>query len=454
MWSLAWLALVPLALIRAEVLAESDTFWETRSGLLILQQGAIPRTDPFSWTAAGEPWTLNSWGADVADGVAYSVAGLAGVAALGAIALMVLFGALLLAARRLGASPMLSAGLILLCTPLLIGWLSARPQLADYISILLVVRLLGALLEKRPAVPLLAALAGVTVVWVNLHAASLLGAAVAVTLVAVLLAARAGVRHIAQAAAGAVVCGLASAINPYGIGVLAQVGGVQASSTGLITEWQGVNPLDPSQGPLLLLALAGLMVASRRRDAVWMAAIATSTAASAVAERFLPIAVLLALPVLASTLTRPAVQRYLRSRRLLVAPGAALLVAVLGVMALGGIGRLGAPARTYPTALVQELPHHARVLNAYDFGGYVILERPDVQVFIDSRNDLYGPTRVAAAEATLAGRGDLESALRRTNAVLVGPRSGLARRLRSDAGWRVEASDDTGVLLVRTAVIE
>ena len=30
-WLLAWLAIVPVALIRARVLAESDTFWEIRT---------------------------------------------------------------------------------------------------------------------------------------------------------------------------------------------------------------------------------------------------------------------------------------------------------------------------------------------------------------------------------------------------------------------------------------
>ena len=61
-WLLAWLAVVPIVALRAGTLAESDTFWQTRTGELILDLGRLPTADPFSWTAAGHPWTVNSWG--------------------------------------------------------------------------------------------------------------------------------------------------------------------------------------------------------------------------------------------------------------------------------------------------------------------------------------------------------------------------------------------------------
>src|ERR687884_1764760 len=71
LWSGVWVALVPVALARAGLLAESDTFWEIRTGQLILAAHRIPRTDPFSWTAYGRPWHPNSWGFDVLLAPAY-----------------------------------------------------------------------------------------------------------------------------------------------------------------------------------------------------------------------------------------------------------------------------------------------------------------------------------------------------------------------------------------------
>lgn len=79
-WLLAWLALLPLAALRAGMLAETDTFWQIRTGLLTIAERAIPSVDPFSWTAYGESWRLNSWGFNIVVGMAYRVAGLPGVA--------------------------------------------------------------------------------------------------------------------------------------------------------------------------------------------------------------------------------------------------------------------------------------------------------------------------------------------------------------------------------------
>jgi hypothetical protein len=70
-WLLAWLAGLPVILARAGDLHESDTFWQVRAGLLILDEGRLPTVDTFSWTADGRHWELNSWGFDVALAVAY-----------------------------------------------------------------------------------------------------------------------------------------------------------------------------------------------------------------------------------------------------------------------------------------------------------------------------------------------------------------------------------------------
>jgi len=77
-WLFAWLAFIPFVFLRAGTLAESDTFWQVRTGLLTIHQRRIPTVDTFSWTVHGRPWTLNSWGFNVVLAGAYRLAGLPG----------------------------------------------------------------------------------------------------------------------------------------------------------------------------------------------------------------------------------------------------------------------------------------------------------------------------------------------------------------------------------------
>lgn len=65
-------------ILRAGTLAEANTFWQIRTGLLTINHRAILRADPFSWTMAGKPWTLNSWGFNVLIAGTYRLAGLPG----------------------------------------------------------------------------------------------------------------------------------------------------------------------------------------------------------------------------------------------------------------------------------------------------------------------------------------------------------------------------------------
>ena len=103
-WLTAWAAALPVALIRARYLSESDTFWEIRTGQVILRTGHIPAVDSFSWWARGRPWAPNSWAFDVLLAAAYRVGGLACVALLGSALVMAACAAILLLARRLGGS--------------------------------------------------------------------------------------------------------------------------------------------------------------------------------------------------------------------------------------------------------------------------------------------------------------------------------------------------------------
>ena len=450
-WLFAWLAFIPFVFLRAGTLAESDTFWQVRTGLLTIHQRRIPTVDTFSWTVHGRPWTLNSWGFNVVLAAAYRLAGLPGVALACAALVAATGGLVLLLARRLGASPTVAGmSLVLLVAPLLTVYFSARPQLIDYVAVLALVLLLRGIVEAQASMWSLVALGGLTIGWVNLHAGALLGVAIVGATTVVVFARRSTRNRSGWCLAALVTVTACTLVNPYGIGIVSQTMQVKQASQGVITEWQHLDPANPMQLITFAAGLIALVVAARRRDVVFTAALAVAAAGAVTAIRILPVLLLLSAPMLAVYASQPPVLRYLRSRRTMLAQGSALGLAVIVVLAGLALSHAGrADPSDYPGAVVHAIPKHCRVFNSYLIGGYVILERPDVAVSLDSRNDLYGAQRVLLAQRVLAGQGDPDHELAGAGCVLVPPTSGLAHRLAGRDGWTLKAAETGAALYVR-----
>jgi hypothetical protein len=451
-WLLAWLALLPLVIVRAGVLSEGDTFWQIRIGLLIMTHHSIPAHDTFSWTMHGQPYFQNSWGFDVLVAIAYRLGGLPGAAAFCALITLGIIALVLAVARALGASATASAIAFLLAAPLLISWLTARPQLTDYAAVPALILLLRAIDRGRLRWGAVALTGLLTAVWINLHTAALLAVAItgATAAVQFVLARRDSRWRYAVAATAAAAVGCLA--NPYGIAVLHQASQVHAVSSGIIAEWAPFDPAIPSQDLTMAVGLAALVVAWRRREAVLLAALVVLLAGSIEAIRFQPFVVILAIPLLAAFASVPPdpIRRYLTSRRLMFQRCGALGMAAVVVLAAPSLTHIGRPdPNIYPAAVVARVPRGCRLFTTDLIGSYVILARPDVLVSLDTRNNLYGAPLVAAEERVLHGQGNLVRGLAGAGCVLV-PRSyGLASRLRHDAQWRVRAADQVAVLYVR-----
>ena len=448
-WLFAWLAFLPIAVARAENFSESDTFWQIRTGILTLEAGRIPAVDAFSWTAAGEPWTLNSWGFNVMLAAVYNVSGLPGVALSCAAIVATIIGLVLFLAREIGASPAVAGWLLLPTSLLLVIWLSARPHLVDYLAVLLLVVILQRMLDA-PSLRQLCALALLVTVWVNLHAASLLGVAIVggtLVLAGMRKNTRRRVGWFSGALAVALLCSLA---NPYGIGIFSQTTQVKAAST-VITEWQPLNVADPVQVIPVALGLVALVVAARRREIVFSAALLVTLAGSVAAMRIIPILLLISMPILMSAASRPSVLRYFESRRRMLAQCGTLAVAAITVLVAFNLPAVGRPdPASYPSAAIGAIPAGCTLFNDYMVGGLVILQRPDVRVSLDSRNDLYGAERVNKFMRFIEhGDGDLAQRLLGADCVLVPPSSGLARALLTRPEWRLETTESASVLFVR-----
>lgn len=149
-------------LIGRRALGDNSFFTHFATGQLILERGAVPGTDPYSFTAGGEPWVVQSWLASVV------YAGLDNLA--GGFAIRLFNGGLTAAiaalvwkitSRRNGT---LFVSLGLTGTVLIIGatmW-SARPLLFGLLGFVLVLAVVDGLIKPIWLLPIMW-------VWVNSH---------------------------------------------------------------------------------------------------------------------------------------------------------------------------------------------------------------------------------------------------------------------------------------------
>lgn len=444
-------------MLRAGTLVESDTFWQARTGLTILRTGALPATDPYSWWAAGRPWTLNSWGFDVLLGLADRLGGLTMVALVGAAGVLAVGAAVLWLARLLGATAGVATVVTVVGLAILTAWLSDRPQLVDYVAVPLLLVFFEAGVRAEAGWRLawiVGSIAAIEVAWVNLHAAAVIG-------VVVLAAASLGVPFldlgeksvswrgllpkIRRPAAMVLAAALGCLVNPYGVGVVGQSLRVRAASA-QITEWYHLDVTAPLQVVALLLVLAAALVAWLRHRYDLVAALVVLAIGAVAALRILPIAALVALPVLAA---RASGSAWLERRRDLLRATLIGLVGAFAVVAAPGLSHLGRPG--HPVAAIKALPPGCRLFNSYPLGGPVIYFRPDVLVSLDSRSDLYGVADVRDQSELEAGPPDASAQLDalKVTCVLVEPRAGLVARLRADGHWRELATTATGIAFAR-----
>jgi hypothetical protein len=97
------------------------------------------------------------------------------------------------------------------------------------------------------------------------------------------------------------------------------------------------------------------------------------------------------------------------------------------------------------------------MFNSYNWGGYFMFALPDEKVFVDGRTDLYGDDFLTNAYLkTARGEPGWNETLDQygINTVVVEANSGLARSLRSTAGWSLDYEDAMAVVFTREGVNE
>jgi hypothetical protein len=376
------------------LLIDPDTMWQITIGQWIVDHGAVPTADVYSFTMRGQPWISTQWLAQVGYAEAYALAGWTGPVALAAVCIAATFALftrylarhlsesttlVFVAAALALTAPHLLARPHVLALPVMMAWVGGLVQAADR--------------RAAPSFWLLPLIA----LWANLHGGFVLGLALIapIALDAVLSAEEPKRKPLALRwavfAAAAIV---ASWATPYGWNSLLASRKILAlgEALSLIMEWRpadfsGVGPLEVclllgfglalyrgiSLPPLRIVLLLGMlhMALSQTRSLETFALLVPLFLAAPLAKQ-----------IGGADDVKPAVSP------LLFAGLAIMLVA--GTVAYASVVRFEPHTRGSPVTAVVELKklNFSRVFNDYDFGGYLIAN--GVAPFIDGRTELYG----------------------------------------------------------------
>ena len=451
---------------------DPDLWWHLRTGQLTLQNHAVFRIDPYSFTRGGQAWINHEWLSDVLMFGLYRLGGWGGLMVTFAV---VIAAAYLLAFRRCSGRPYL-AGILTTWAALasLPVW-GVRPQvLSLFLASLFLV--LYDISQSRPrtlwwAVPLM-------LLWVNLHA----GYALGIGLLVLLLVGDAAdaiigsepsahaaprIRTMALVIAG---CLAVVPINPYGTKMylypLATLRSVSMQSK--IAEWFSPNFHDPKYLPLALLMLAtiaALALSTRRLRAGELLLLLAANLAALLSVRHIAIYALIAVPILSKLLAGRFEGRS-RGRAVPFAIAAvtngAMLVAFTTFIALHirttVKGQTEAEANAFPVRAVSFLATQrppGPMLNHYDWGGYLIWRLyPDCRVFIDGRADVYGDSLMKDFDNANSLSGDWRGVLQRwkIRTIILPPDSPLITALQSSSDWKQLYSDSQATIVTHVDV--
>jgi tetratricopeptide (TPR) repeat protein len=457
--------------------AGSDLWWHLAAGREIVAQRGVSTVDHFSFTFAGQPWMHHEWLWGTGYWLVYQLA--PDAVALANLALIFAIFALWLAIARSHSGSDLGAGAALWASAATSYWfLDIRPHEVTLLFVGVVVATRGWPRARWLWAPLMA-------LWCNLHGGFVFGMgaiglfALVETLESSLESHRLRVEPTLWL--GVALAALAFLCNPWGWHILEYpIAYLDADSPfRAILEWQP-PPFDLDlrgfSGRFFWLLAAGALGAAlelrarlregRRSGDVYLVSLAAVTASMALtSRRFIPLFALTSLPLtarlvasVASAVDARLPERVRSGARKALAP-AALAVALLlwrDVRVLPHPLSRWTESHLYPRAALhylESLEAGPRVLNYYNWGGYMMLHAPELKVLIDGRaNTLYSERIYNDYVAMIAAADGLAArlAIYAPDVALlpVGSRS-LASKLASpEFGWQVAYSDDVAAVLL------
>ncbi len=458
----------------ARLLMDGDTGWHIRTGEWILQHGAVPRTDIFSFTKPHETWFAWEWGWDLAFGAIHSAWGLAGVVFVNTCILCAVSALTFRLIRRCCGNDVLSFvfALLAMCASTL-HWL-ARPHLFSWLLVLVFLHVLLSAEQGKPK--LLWWLPILTVVWANVHGGFFVG----IGLLAISAGGevckamfrqqpwRSAYRNASHYLLCAGVCGVATLLNPYGWRLHQHIFYYLRDSKLLdqISEFQSISFHHGGAMFFECLLLCGA-------GAIWWCVqnakfapallILAFAHLALVSGRNIPLFVLVASPW-AACMCRDVWNRLnwtpglgkivdgIREACQEITPFERVeryhLVSMVSVLLLAILFASGKPGfaaqfqeKQFPIEAVPGLADlsKSRILTYDQWGDYLIYRFPGAKVFMDGRSDFYGADFVDQYLETINAGYKWQSELKEfaIDTVVLKPDAPLSTLLKQSAGWRL-----------------
>lgn len=452
-WGGSFGALIVLAgwIIGTRTLSDNSFLTHLATGRIILDTGGVPSADPYCFTAAGEPWVVQSWLASLLYATAEQVGGLGAVRVVTG-ALAAVLAALAWTLLKPAGSLVLRVAFAVLFVAVSADLWSERPFMIGLVGLACFALAAEDRLDPRWLVP-------IGWVWVNSHGSFPLG-------IVFLLVAALGRRldgggaPVERRALGWAVVGvLSGAIGPLGPRVLTFPVDLLRRQDVLsqVVEWQA-PPFEGIGHRLFLVEVVVAIVLLARRPSHRSALIlAVFTAAALLGARNVAVASLLILVVVAPALEGFGSLRSVdrdRPARLVA------LVAVAGflVISLGRASEDDLELRAYPLRALaylegNEVDTRTVHLAAPDLVGNLVdyVYGPERRTFYDDRFDMFSDEMALTNQRLILGtpglRADLDE--HEIDLVIVKGAAPSAQVLATDDAWRTLFVQDDWVLLCR-----
>jgi hypothetical protein len=459
------------------LLSDGDIGWHIRAGQYILSTHAVPHTDPFSFSRAGQPWFAWEWLADIVFALLYGAAGLKGVVLFAAV-LIAAFGAMLL--RYMvwrGASGVIAVMVCLVAVGASSVHFLARPHLFTLLFFVAALWLLDA--DRQRSSRAVWLLVPLTALWTNLHGGfAIVFVALGLYALGALAEGRGGWPRAARYGLLFSACAGATLVNPYGWGLHRHLVEYLRSDwiRSVVQEFQAPTFRSENQLQFEILLLAGILAAGARlrRTSLTQPLLVIGFAHLALTSaRHIPLFAVVAAPMVAGEATRLWSALVDRSQprsvvRILgaVAAGASANfrrwslfppLAVLAIAVVPGITVWPAdfPRQMFPVAMVAANAQRiagSPVLTTDQWADYLLFRFwPSTKVFVDGRTDFYG-SRVGGEYIDLwHGQGRWRTLLDQYGfqTALIPPDWPLCALLRRDPAWREVGGDKQAVLFAR-----
>ena len=402
----------------------TDFWWHLRAGQIIATQG-IPTTNIFAWSLpADRPYLYATWLAEWLFWALVQLGGLQAPALARNLLAIGLFGLVALNAHSRSASWRLAALAVVLLLLMSINNLIIRTQNWAWIPFAAFCVILAAYAAKRQKPAMLALLPMLMIIWVNVHGSFVLG----LVLIAIYCAGESlrsilghadcmSFRQLRWLYAVFVLTGLATCINPIGLGMFGYVRMMLSdpSSQNLVNEWQSPTPRNPAgffffASVLILMVVLGL---GRRRPTITdMLLVGAFVWLAWGGQRYVIWFGIVAMPILVQGLSTAQASP---QRVGLVAINAVIAAVLLGLLLVCQpplrnslpfprpyrelFANVPSAPLTYDASTPVEavewmrahLPADARLFNTMQVGSYLIWALPTTPVFIDTRVELFPP---------------------------------------------------------------